>query len=93
MKTAVVKHSILLVALLLAGCTGMPYCAGSYGSTTPVCTGDYSQVGQTVQQAIQVRASTAGAVQPQAQPQAQPRTITHHHVPDLQPLWRPPNRV
>ena len=68
MKTAVVKHSILLVALLLAGCAGTPYCAGSYGSTTPVCTGDYSQVGQTVQQAIQVRASTAGAVQP--------RTIT-----------------
>ena len=72
MKTAVVKHSVLLVALLLAGCAGTPYCAGSYGSTTPVCTGDYSQVGQTVQQAIQVRASTAGAVQPQAQP----RTIT-----------------
>ena len=74
MKTTVVKHHILLAALLLAGCAGTPYCAGSYGSTTPVCTGDYSQVGQMVQQAIQVRASTAGAVQPQ--PQVQPRTIT-----------------
>ena len=72
MKTTVVKHSILLAALLLAGCAGTPYCAGSYGSTTPVCTGDYSQVGQMMQQAIQVRASTAVVVQPQVQP----RTIT-----------------
>lgn len=75
MKTTMVKHSSLLVALLLAGCAGTPYCAGSYGSTTPVCTGDYSQVGQMMQQAIQVRADTKMQIY-QSQQQAQPRTIT-----------------
>lgn len=77
MKTAVVKHSILLVALFLAGCAGTPYCAGSYGSTTPVCTGDYSRVGQAVQRALQVRADSKMQIyQIQQQQQVQPRTIT-----------------
>lgn len=76
MKTAVVKHSILLVALLLAGCAGTPYCAGSYGSTTPVCTGDYSRVGQAVQHALQIQADSKMQIYQIQQQQVQPRTMT-----------------
>lgn len=76
MKTAVVKHPILLVALLLAGCAGTPYCAGSYGSTTPVCTGDYSRVGQAVQRALQIQADSKMQIYQIQQQQAQSRTIT-----------------
>lgn len=76
MKTAVVKHSILLVALLLAGCAGTPYCAGSYGSTTPVCTGDYSRVGQAVQRALQIQADSKMQIYQIQQQQAQSRPMT-----------------